>query len=71
MPEPGWVTVPEAARRMGVCRRRLLTEYVRLGLLPYPDQQRIAWAEADIVKLEAYFEDRRRRSGLAGDPPTR
>lgn len=60
MPESGWVTIPEAARRLGVCKRQLLGEYIRRGLLPYPDQKRIAWPEAVIRKLEEAFEARRR-----------
>jgi hypothetical protein len=65
-PPPGHITVTAAMKRLHIdCRRKILTEYVRLGLLPYPTHG--VWLpEADVERVAAMFEERRRKAGMTG-----
>jgi len=56
------ITIREASRLTGHPTRCLLTQFVRLGLLPYPCQKTATWAKDDIDRLMIYLDERRRRS---------
>lgn len=53
------MTVEEVARLLGVCKRRILTEYLRLGLLPWPEPGALFRRDA-VEALAARFEAKRR-----------
>jgi len=68
-PPPGHVSVDEAMRMLGCsCRRRILTEFVRYGLLPYPTDG-LWFKRADVERVLATFEERRRKAGMTRDQP--
>jgi hypothetical protein len=54
------ITVPEAAKLLGCCKRMLLTEYIRRGLLPYPDPKTMTWPRDAIDALVARFDAERK-----------
>lgn len=68
-PPAGYVSVDEAMRMLGCsCRRRILTEFIRYGLLPYPTDG--LWFKLDDVeRVTALFEERRRKAGMTQDRP--
>lgn len=50
------------------CQRTILTEYVRLGLLPWPVGG--LWLPlADVERVVAMFAARRKKAGMTGRPP--
>lgn len=55
------VDVCEVARILGVCKGRILREFVRAGALPWPDAS-AQWQRADVAALAARFEARRVQS---------
>ena len=42
---------------IGICRRRVLTELIRTGLLPYPDGP--FFKRVVVERVVAYYEERR------------
>lgn len=48
------------------CRRRILTEYVRYGLLPYPVDG-LWFKRPDVDRAIAIFAERKRRAGMTGE----
>ena len=52
------LTPREAAKLIGVCPRRLLTEFVRLGWLPYPDETDGRWSRGDVEMVLQRFKHR-------------
>lgn len=63
-PSPDLLTVEDVARRIGICKRRVLTELVRHGLLPWPEAG--LFRLTDVEALEAHYAERRAR---LGQPP--
>lgn len=55
---PERLTPREAATAIGVCPRRLLTEFIRLGWLPYPGSDG-CFARADVLAVIRRFDERR------------
>ncbi len=62
-PKSADVSIPEAARLIGCCKRILLTEFIRRGLLPYPDPKTLTWPRATVEALVARFEAERKARG--------
>lgn len=54
------LTVHQLAKRLGICKGRILRELVCHGLLPYPEGG--TWAEEDVVQLERAWAEKRARS---------
>lgn len=52
------IPLAEAAKRIGICKRRVLTELIRTGLLPYPTHGAMFRRE-DVNRVVAYYERRR------------
>ena len=57
-PDPSLVTPEQAARILGCCKRLLLSEYIRRGILPYPTDG--VWPRSLIEELAAKFDASRR-----------
>lgn len=57
-PGPDQLTLEETARRLGVCKRRILSEFIRHGLLPYPAPGAL-FQLADVEACAARFEVKR------------
>lgn len=52
------VSLAEAAKRIGICKRRVLTELIRTGLLPYPTNGAM-FRRADVDRVVSYYAKRR------------
>jgi hypothetical protein len=50
------------------CRRRILTEYIKYDLLPYPTDG-LWFKRTDVDRCIAIFEERRRKAGMTRTPP--
>ena len=53
------MTVREVAKEVGICPRRVLTELVRLGWLPYPDPATQTYTRAQVESVLERFRARR------------
>ena len=70
-PPPGHVSVSEAMRMLGVsCRRRMLTEFIRYDLLPYPTNG-LWYNRLAVERVLAIFAERKRRAGMTREEPLR
>jgi len=68
-PPEGHVSVKEAMKMLGcTCQRRILTEYVKYDILPYPTDG-LWFARADVERAIAIFDARRLKARLAQDRP--
>lgn len=56
------IDVAGAARLLGVCKRVILSEYIRQGMLPYPDAAG-RWPLSTIKALAASFDAERKTRG--------
>ncbi len=61
----GRVHYIQAAKILGVCKRRLLTEFIRLEILPRPDGG-LSWSRAEVELARAWL-----YSDSRGAPPAR
>jgi len=70
-PPAGHISVSDAMKRIGItCRRKILTEYVRLGLLPWP-KDGLWFTVRDVERVVAEFAERRRKAGMTREGPPR
>lgn len=56
---PERLTPREAAKAIGCCPRHLLTEFIRLGWLPYPAQEDGCWSREQVQSVIARLAARR------------
>lgn len=63
-PDPNLVSYEDTAKYLGVCKRRLLTEMVRLDVLPYPDDW-FRWKRVDVERAREWLFAKRSERGPA------
>lgn len=54
------MTYRQAADLLGVPVRCLHGQYIREGLLPWPDRVTLTWRHADVMALKAWLDARKR-----------